>query len=146
LQDFYDNQEQQSYPKFEDKEEEKAESVKVVNYDQRISRESLWDDNDNRGFSLFGLVESMLSIVASGFSKVVSRIAGVEKKNLQSHVRRVNYRNYQLIRLFPNTENHIADLRDMTNAEPEEIKFWSFPKLNRFVFLFLTCNRKLSVT
>jgi len=146
LQDFYDNQEQQSYPKFEDKEKEKAESVKVDNYDQRISRESLWDDNDNRGFSLFGLVESMLSIVASGFSKVVSRIAGVEKKNLQSHVRRVNYRNYQLIRLFPNTENHIADLRDMTNAEPEEIKFWSFPKPNRFVFLFLTFKKKLSVT
>jgi len=145
LQDFYDNQEKQSYPKFEDKEEEKAESVKADNYHQEIPRESLWEDNDNRGFSLFSLVESMLSVVASGFSTVVSRIAGVEKKNLQSHVRRVNYRNYQLIRLFPNTENHIADLRDMTNAEPDEIKFWSFPKPNRFAFLILAFNGELGV-
>ncbi|XP_026827132.1 carboxypeptidase B isoform X2 [Ooceraea biroi] len=73
----------------------------------------------------------MLSVVTSGFSTVVNSIVGTEKKNLRSRIPRVNYKNYQLIRLFPTTENHIVDLRDLKDAEPEEIKFWSFPKPNR---------------
>lgn len=76
----------------------------------------------------------MLSIVTNGFSTVVSSIVGTEKKNLRSNVNRINYRNYQLIRVFPNTEDNVADLHDLKDAEPEDIKFWSFPNVNRFTF------------
>ncbi|XP_072767295.1 carboxypeptidase B [Anoplolepis gracilipes] len=109
----------------------KERRVEAINYLQETLRESSKDDEYDRGFSLFGLVESMLSVVANGFSTVVSSIVGTEKKNLRSNVSRINYKNYQLIRVFPNTENHVTDLRDLRDAEPEEIKFWSFPNRNR---------------
>lgn len=75
----------------------------------------------------------MISVVANGLSTVVNNIVGPEKKNSRDAARRVNYKNYQLIRMFPNTENHIADLHELKDAEPEDIKFWSFPMPNRFV-------------
>ncbi|XP_014483176.1 PREDICTED: carboxypeptidase B-like [Dinoponera quadriceps] len=99
---------------------------------QEVPRESpYWDDDYDRGFSLIGLFESMISVVASGISTVMNSIVGTEKKNSRSRVSRINYRNYQLIRIYPNTENHVADLRDLRDAEPEDIKFWSFPIPNR---------------
>jgi len=107
------------------------------NHLQNTPKEFSWDDDDYRGFSLFGLVESMLSVVASGLSTVVSSIVGTEKKNSRSGIRRINYKNYHLIRAFPNTENQATDLLDLRDAEPEDIKFWSFPNPNRFVFAFL---------
>ncbi|XP_050458345.1 carboxypeptidase B-like isoform X2 [Cataglyphis hispanica] len=73
----------------------------------------------------------MLFVVANGLSTVVSSIVGTEKKNLRSNVSKINYRNYQLIRVFANTESHVADLHNLRDAEPEDIKFWSFPNLNR---------------
>lgn len=118
-----------------DSKDKKEERVEATNYLQETLRESGRNDDYDRGFSLFGLVESMLSVVTNGLSTVVSSIVGTEKKNLRSNVSRINYRNYQLIRVFPNTENHIADLRDLRDAEPENIKFWSFPNLNRFIFV-----------
>jgi len=118
-----------------DSKNRKEERIEATNYFQETLRESSQDDDYDRGFSLFGLVESMLSVVANGLSTVVSSIVGTEKKNLRSNVNKINYRNYQLIRVFPNTEDNVADLRDLRDAEPEDIKFWSFPNLNRFTSL-----------
>lgn len=117
----------------------KGERVKLVevNCSQETTRESPSDDDYDRSFSLFGLVESILSVVANGLSTVMSSIVGTEKKNLRSSARRVNYRNYHLIRVFPNTENHVADMRDLRDFEPEDIKFWSFPSPNRYVIFLL---------
>lgn len=117
-----------------DSKDRKKERVEITNYHQETRRESSWDDEYDRGFSLFSLVESMLFVVANGLSTVVSSIVGTEKKNLRSNVSKINYRNYQLIRVFANTENHVADLRNLRDAEPEDVKFWSFPNLNRFIF------------
>lgn len=117
-----------------DSKDRKEKRVEATNYLQETLKESSRDDDYDRGFSLFGLVESMLFVVANGLSTVVSSIVGTEKKNLRSNVSRINYRNYQLIRVFPNTENHVVDLRNLRDAEPEDVKFWSFPNLNRFIF------------
>lgn len=129
MQDANNDEEAQSILDSKDK----KEGIEVTNYLQETLRESFRNDDYDRGFSLFDLVESMLSVVANGFSTVVSSIVGTEKKNLRSNVNKINYRNYQLIRVFPNTANHITDLHDLRDAEPENIKFWSFPNLNRFV-------------
>lgn len=120
-----------------DSKNRKEEKIKATSYFQQTLRESSQDDDYDRGFSLFGLVETMLSVVANGLSTVVSSIVGTEKKNLRSNVNKINYRNYQLIRVFPNTEDNVADLRDLRDAEPEDIKFWSFPNFNRFTALRL---------
>ncbi|KAL6429911.1 hypothetical protein ACFW04_007638 [Cataglyphis niger] len=129
LQDANNNQKPQPLL---DSKGRKKERVEITNYHQETSRESFWDQYEyDRGFSLFSLVESMLFVVANGLSTVVSSIVGTEKKNLRSNVSKINYRNYQLIRVFVNTENHVADLHNLRDAEPEDIKFWSFPNLNR---------------
>ncbi|XP_025269058.1 carboxypeptidase B [Camponotus floridanus] len=127
FQNINNNQEVRPIWDSKNRKEEKIEA----NYFQQTLRESSQDDDYDRGFSLFGLVETMLSVVANGLSTVVSSIVGTEKKNLRSNVNKINYRNYQLIRVFPNTEDNVADLRDLRDAEPEDIKFWSFPNLNR---------------
>lgn len=141
MQNAHNNQEIQPCLNSKNKEEEKFVFAEANNQFQNTPRELSWydddDDDDYRGFSLFGLVESMLSVVASGLSTVVSSIVGTEKKNSRSRTRRINYRNYHLIRAFPNTESQVADLRDLRDAEPEDIKFWSFPNPNKFVFAFL---------
>ncbi|XP_024867115.1 uncharacterized protein LOC112451619 [Temnothorax curvispinosus] len=119
------------------REEERIVFAEANNQLQNTPRELSGSDDDDddaddyRGFSLFGLVESMLSVVASGLSTVVNSIVGTEKKDSRSRTSRINYRNYHLIRAFPNTESQAADLRDLRDAEPEDIKFWSFPNPNR---------------
>ncbi|KAM0736624.1 Carboxypeptidase B [Formica fusca] len=128
LQDANNDQKPQSILDSKDRKEKRVEAT---NYLQETLKESTRDDDYDRGFSLFGLVESMLFVVANGLSTVVSSIVGTEKKNLRSNVSRINYRNYQLIRVFPNTKNHVVDLRNLRDAEPEDVKFWSFPNLNR---------------
>lgn len=135
MQAAHNYQEVRSCWNSKDREEERF--IEANNQLQNIPRELSWDDDDYRGFSLFGLVESMLSVVASGLSTVVSSIVGTEKKDSRSRTRRINYRNYHLIRAFPNTESQAADLRDLRDAEPEDVKFWSFPNPNRFVFALL---------
>lgn len=124
----------------EDKKTERIELVDVNNSLQETSRELPWDYDNNKGFSMFGLVESLLSVIASGLGTVVNSILGSEKKNSRTQTNRINYRNYQLIRVFPNTESHVVDLRDLADAEPEDVKFWSFPSPNRFVYVCLEKN------
>ncbi|XP_039310981.1 carboxypeptidase B isoform X2 [Solenopsis invicta] len=119
---------------FKGREEDRLVFAKASNH-QNTPRDLLWDedddDDDYRGFSLFGLVESVLSVVASGLSTVVNSIVGTEKKDSRSRTRRINYRNFHLIRAFPNTASQVTDLRELRDAEPEDIKFWSFPNSNR---------------
>lgn len=115
-------------------EEGRAVLDKTNNHLQKTSRDLYWNDDSDRGFSLLGLVESMFSVVANGFSTVMSSLVGTDKKNSKPRIRRINYRNYQLIRMFPSTENHVLDLRDLGDTEPDDIKFWSFPTANKFVF------------
>lgn len=137
LQDVHNNRETQLRSSSQDRKEEETKFIEADNCLQEIHRESSRDDDYNRGFSLFGLVESMFSVVTNGLNTVVSSIVGTEKKNSISRVRRINYKNHQLIRMFPNTENHVADLRDLKDAEPDDIKFWSFPTPNRCVCYFV---------
>ncbi|XP_020278332.1 carboxypeptidase B-like [Pseudomyrmex gracilis] len=129
LQDIHNDQ--RTCLNSKDEKTERIELVDVNNSLQEASREVHWDYDNNRGFSMFGLVESLLSVIASGLGTVVNNILGSEKKNSRAQTNRINYRNYQLIRVFPNTESHVVDLHDLRDAEPEDVKFWSFPNLNR---------------
>ncbi|XP_076167268.1 carboxypeptidase B isoform X2 [Ptiloglossa arizonensis] len=86
--------------------------------------------NVERGFSIADIVESMLSAVANGIGSIVTGLIGPEK-NSKSRSSRVSYRNHQLIRLFPSTENQVNDLRDLGDTEPEDIKFWTQPVYNK---------------
>ncbi|KAG5343280.1 CBPB Carboxypeptidase, partial [Acromyrmex heyeri] len=138
LQDVRNNQKMHPCLNSKDGEKERLLFAEANNnHLQNTPKEFSWDDDDYRGFSLFGLVESMLSVVASGLSTVVSSIVGTEKKDSRSGTRRINYKNYHLIRAFPNTENQATDLRVLRDAEPEDIKFWSFPNPNKFVCIFI---------
>lgn len=138
LQNIYNGQGMQACLNSKDREEERLVFAEANKQLGNTPRELSWDDDDDyRGFSLFGLVESMLSVVASGFSTVVNSIVGTEKDS-RSRTRRINYRNYHLIRAFPMTESQAEDLRDLRDAESEDIKFWSFPNANRFAFSFFT--------
>lgn len=78
----------------------------------------------------------MLSAVANGIGSIVTGLIGPEK-NSKSRSSRVSYRNHQLIRLFPSTENQVNDLRDLGDTEPEDIKFWTQPVYNKYVFYLL---------
>ncbi|XP_043514779.1 carboxypeptidase A2-like isoform X2 [Frieseomelitta varia] len=87
-------------------------------------------DNESRGFSLTDLVESMFSAVASGIGSIVTSIIGTEK-NFKSRSSRVSYKNHQLIRLYPNSQGHVNDLKELKESEPEDVKFWTEPMYNR---------------
>lgn len=78
----------------------------------------------------------MFSVVANGIDSIVTSIIGPEKAS-KSRSSRVSYKNYQLMRLFPDTENQINELIDLRDAEQEDIKFWTQPLHNRYLFLFL---------
>jgi len=90
VQDAYNDQEVQLYLNFKDGGEERFVFNEENNHLQNTPRELSWDDDDYRGFSLFGLVESMLSVVASGLSTVMNSIVGTEKKNSRSRTRSFN--------------------------------------------------------
>ena len=92
-------------------------------------------DNESRGFSLTDLVESMFSAVARGIGSIVTSIIGTEK-NFRSRSSRVSYKNHQLIRLYPNSQGHVNDLKQLKESEPEDVKFWTEPMYNRSVFLY----------
>lgn len=136
---IHNGQEMQSCSNSKDREEKRLVFTEANKQFRNTPRELSSDDDDDdyRGFSLFGLVESMLSVVASGLSTVVNSIVGSDKKDSRSRTRRINYRNYHLIRAFPITESQATDLRDLRDAESGDIKFWSFPNSNKFVSAFL---------
>ncbi|KAK1122188.1 hypothetical protein K0M31_009414 [Melipona bicolor] len=87
-------------------------------------------DKESRGFSLTDLVESMFSAVASGIGSIVTSIIGTEK-NFRSRSSRVSYKNHQLIRLYPNSQEHVNDLKELEKSESEDVKFWTEPMYNR---------------
>lgn len=87
-------------------------------------------DKKSRGFSLTDLVESMFSAVASGIGSIVTSIIGTEK-NFRSRSSRVSYKNHQLIRLYPNSQQHVNDLKELEKSESEDVKFWTEPMYNR---------------
>ena len=75
----------------------------------------------------------MFSAVASGIGSIVTSIIGTEM-NFKSRSSRVSYKNHQLIRLYPNSQEHVNDLKELKESEPEDVKFWTEPMYNRFVF------------
>ncbi|XP_076388900.1 carboxypeptidase A2 isoform X2 [Megachile rotundata] len=83
-----------------------------------------------RGFSFVDIVESVFSVVANGFGSLMTSIIGTEKSS-KPRSNRVSYKNYQLIRLYPNTETHAKDLKELMDSEPEYIKFWTMPMNNK---------------
>ncbi|XP_076679448.1 carboxypeptidase B isoform X2 [Andrena cerasifolii] len=86
--------------------------------------------NAGRGFSIVEIFESMFSAVANGIGSIVTSIIGPEKA-AKSKSRRVNYKNHQLIRLFPSTEGQVNEVKDLSDTEPEDIKFWTQPMFNK---------------
>lgn len=98
-------------------------------------------DNEIRGFSFSNIVDSVFSVMANGLDSIVTSIIGTEK-SAKPKPNRVNYKNYQLIRLFPSSQGHVNELKELKEAETEDIKFWSEPMYNKcvlctFSFLFL---------
>lgn len=88
------------------------------------------EEND-RAFSFFGTVESVLSAMANGLNNIVNSMMGTQTKSSVMRNNKVSYRNHQLIRIFPITEGHINELRELRDSEPDDIKFWNEPILNR---------------
>ncbi|XP_017766579.1 PREDICTED: carboxypeptidase B-like [Eufriesea mexicana] len=84
----------------------------------------------SRGFSFVNMVESMFSAVANGIGSFVTSIIGTEK-NFKPRSPRVSYRNHQLIRLYPNSQTHVNELKELKEAEPEDVKFWAEPMYNK---------------
>lgn len=96
----------------------------------RISSRKSSDDN-NRAFSLFGTVESVFSAMANSLNNIVNSMMGTQTKSSVMRSNRVSYRNHQLIRIFPITDEHINELRELRDSEPDDIKFWNDPISNR---------------
>lgn len=80
----------------------------------------------------------MFFAVANGIDSIMTSIIGTEK-NFKPRSSRVSYKNYQLIRLYPSSQGHVNDLKDLKETEPEDVKFWTEPMYNRCVF-FIRVN------
>ncbi|XP_076644229.1 carboxypeptidase B [Halictus rubicundus] len=87
-------------------------------------------ENAGRGFSFADMIESMFSAVTYGIGSFVSSIIGPEKAPKARSIK-VNYRNYHLIRLFPNSKSQVNELKELRDAEPEDIRFWTQPSYNK---------------
>ncbi|CAL7950479.1 unnamed protein product [Xylocopa violacea] len=85
--------------------------------------------SENRTFSIEGMVLTMFAVVANGIDSFMS-IIGTENTS-KPRSRKINYRNYQLIRLFPNTLGQVNELKELREAEPENVKFWTAPMYNK---------------
>ncbi|KAI4504466.1 hypothetical protein M0802_000016 [Mischocyttarus mexicanus] len=96
----------------------------------KIASRKLLDDNQ-RAFSLFGTVESVFSAVTNSLNSIVSSMMGTQPKSSTMRSNRISYRNHQLLRVVPITEEHIIELRELRDSEPDDIKFWNEPILNR---------------
>lgn len=92
----------------------------------------MFSENTERGFSFVDMLESMFSVVSNGIGSIVASIIGPEKLS-KARSTRVSYRNYQLIRVFPDSENQVNELRELRDAEPEDIRFWTQPFYNKYI-------------
>ncbi|XP_034178423.2 carboxypeptidase B-like isoform X1 [Osmia lignaria lignaria] len=112
--------------------EEERETNRYINEKDVLLNETNGGSNneDSRGFSFGDIVESMFSAVASGLGSIVTSFIGTEKSS-KPRSTRVNYRNYQLIRLFPSTQSQVKELKELMDAEPEDVKFWTQPINNK---------------
>ncbi|XP_017788792.1 PREDICTED: carboxypeptidase B-like [Habropoda laboriosa] len=113
--------------------EEGIREARYLSEDDVVSIETEDDpsiDDEGRGFSFMDVVESMFSAVANGIGSIMTSIIGTEK-SFKSPSNRVSYRNYQLIRLFPSTKAQVNDLKELKEAEPEDVKFWTQPMYNK---------------
>lgn len=105
-------------------------TVKDIVYNE--TKDHLIIDNEIRGFSFSNIVDSVFTVMANGLDSIVTSIIGTEKSG-KPKPNRVNYKNYQLIRLFPSTQGHVNELKELKEAETEDIKFWSEPMYNKCV-------------
>lgn len=85
-----------------------------------------------------GFVESIFHVFTKSIGTVVDNIVGNGAKSHKSLGHRVSYKNYQLVRLYPSTDDEANDLRELRDAEPEDIKFWTQPTGNRFVAILFS--------
>ncbi|XP_015176252.1 PREDICTED: carboxypeptidase B-like isoform X1 [Polistes dominula] len=97
----------------------------------KITYKKSLNDNSKRAFSLFGTVESVFSAMANSLNSIVSSMIGTQSKSSSMRSNRISYRNHQLLRIFPTTDEHISELRELRDSEPDDIKFWNDPILNR---------------
>ncbi|XP_076285065.1 carboxypeptidase B [Lasioglossum baleicum] len=109
-------------------EEQDALSNETNSFEER-SRSSL-PKNAGRGFSFVDMIESMFSAVTNGIGSIVSSIIGSEKIP-KARSAKVNYKNYHLIRLSPSSESQVKELRELRDAEPEDLRFWTQPSYNK---------------
>ncbi|XP_017891839.1 carboxypeptidase B-like [Ceratina calcarata] len=113
--------------------DEKSREMRYLNEDNMLLSLISGDemiDKEYKGFSIVEMVESMFSAVANGIGSFMTSIIGPEK-NHKSRSARVSYKNYQLIRLLPNTQGHVNELKELKETEPEDIKFWTEPMYNK---------------
>ncbi|XP_006609655.1 carboxypeptidase B-like [Apis dorsata] len=113
---------------FDKKNREARFTVKDIVYNE--TKDHLIIDNEIRGFSFSNIVDSVFTVMANGLDSIVTSIIGTEKSG-KPKPNRVNYKNYQLIRLFPSTQGHVNELKELKEAETEDIKFWSEPMYNK---------------
>ena len=100
-----------------------------TNHDRQTFR---WTSRKEE-FSFLGLVEKMFSMVGNGVTMIFNNFVTGESKNSVSSSKKVSYKDYQLLRIFPTTKSQVNDLRSLQEAEPDDIKFWTLPVKNRFV-------------
>ncbi|XP_076762884.1 carboxypeptidase B [Xylocopa sonorina] len=84
---------------------------------------------ERRAFSIGDMMLTVFTVVANGIDSFMS-IIGSENTS-KSRSRKVSYRNYQLIRLFPHTLGQVNELKELREAEPEDVKFWTAPMYNK---------------
>nr|XP_031827673.1 carboxypeptidase B-like [Nomia melanderi] len=117
--------EEGSWDGYEDEEDEACDEDNFTGKSR-----SSFSENTGRGFSFVDMFESVFSAVSNGIGSIVASIIGPEKIS-KARSARVNYKNYQLIRVYPDSESQVNELRELRDAEPEDIRFWTQPFYNK---------------
>lgn len=89
--------------------------------------------NCGRGFSLSSLLETVIDVVTGGFSSIVNNVMGGESKSTRTMYNKINYKDYQLLRVHPVTQIQVDELREMCDSEADDIRFWKQPFGNRYL-------------
>lgn len=116
--------------KIENKNENISNTIRLSKIEKESYSRSL--TTNERGFTFSSLVETIFTIVSTGISSIVNNIVGTESESQKkSRVNRVTYRGHQMLRIIPTTEQQVADLKEMIEANNEGLKFWTMPIKNR---------------
>ncbi|XP_044020849.1 carboxypeptidase B-like isoform X1 [Aphidius gifuensis] len=110
--------------------DEEIETDEMFDKEKNLSFKLFSSRYNKRGFSFTNLFESVLDVVADGFSSLVNNVIG-EAKYSKTTGNRVSYKGHQVLRIHPMTPSQVDELREMRETETEDIKFWTEPSGNR---------------